>query len=420
MPVDAYVLLGLTVVIGILLLVVAYAVVRFRSAARGAWRSASAGAPHPGLMVDAVQEAVLQLRDEGRQMRVRAEASERLSDQIVANMSSGLLLVGVDGRVRTANPAGRRLLGLGPGATGHFRDLLAGRAGLARAIEEALRDGRPLVRHMVRCDDTEATVLELTASPMCDRHGDLQAVICLFDDVTAVLALEEQLRLKDSLARLGELTAGIAHEFRNGLATIHGYARLIDPALLSPSHATCLHGIREGTDALGQVVTNFLNFARPVPLTLSTVDLRGLAARAADEIRGEVEGGGGSVEVLGTFPEVDGDEVMLRQALHNLCRNAAEACRAGRQPAHISIVGASAGDCCRVVVSDNGTGIEHAALERIFQPFFSTRAGGTGLGLALVRKVVVTHNGRITAANREGGGAVFEMVLPLQQASRAS
>ena len=99
------------------------------------------------------------------------------------------------------------------------------------------------------------------------------------------MELEEQLRLKDSLARLGELTAGLAHEFRNGLATIHGYSRLIDVEALAPKYQPYVEGIRQETEALGKVVTNFLSFARPENMALSRVDLGAVVRRAADDLR---------------------------------------------------------------------------------------------------------------------------------------
>ena len=131
---------------------------------------------------------------------------------------------------------------------------------------------------------------------------------------------------KESLAQVGELTAGIAHEFRNGLATIHGYARLLDLNALPASFHPHVDGIRQETEALGEVVTNFLNFARPAQLTLSPVDLRAIAERAAEEVRSDARAHGGDVTVRGEFPVIEGDDVLLRQAFSNLLRNAVEAC----------------------------------------------------------------------------------------------
>jgi signal transduction histidine kinase len=257
----------------------------------------------------------------------------------------------------------------------------------------------------------------VTVSPLLDDQGALQGAVCLFSDLTAVVDLEEQLRLKDSLARLGELTAGLAHEFRNGLATVHGYARLIDPAQVPAPYASYVHGIRDETDALGRVVTNFLNFARPAQLALVPIEMGALVARAVDEVRGEVEARQGTATVAGSFATVDGDEVLLRQAVSNLLRNAVEACAGRSEPPSIRIDGAidHVHQLLRVVVADNGSGVDPAIREKIFQPFFTTKERGTGLGLSLVQKIVVTHNGRLTLASSDAGGAAFQMTLPLSR-----
>jgi signal transduction histidine kinase len=247
-----------------------------------------------------------------------------------------------------------------------------------------------------------------------DGAGHPHGAICLFTDLSDVAELEEQLRLKDSLARLGELTAGIAHEFRNGLATIHGYARLLEMDRLLQEFRPYVQGIRDETEALGQVVTNFLNFAKPTDLTLTPVDIRGIVERAAEEIRGDARSRGGDVTVVGSFGSVEGDEVLLRQAFSNLCRNALEACIDADVPPRISIDGVEdpSQKVLRITVSDNGPGIKPGAGPRIFTPFFTTKARGTGLGLALVQKIIVTHNGRVTAVNGESGGARLTVSLP--------
>jgi len=212
--------------------------------------------------------------------------------------------------------------------------------------------------------------------------------------------------------------AGIAHEFRNGLATIHGYARLLNLDNLTPEYRPYVQGIRDETVALGQVVTNFLNFARPTELVVGPVDMRAIAERVADEIRGDVRARGGDVTVRGKFGNVDGDEVLLRQAFSNLCRNALEAC----VPSGVAPVIALEGErddrhgLLRIAVIDNGPGIDASVTELLFRPFFTTKAHGTGLGLALVQKIIVTHNGRVSVDSAAGGGARFVVTLPLRAA----
>ena len=227
--------------------------------------------------------------------------------------------------------------------------------------------------------------------------------------------------MKDSLARVGELTAGIAHEFRNGLATIHGYSKLLDLDALPQSYRAYVEGIRAETESLSQVVTNFLNFARPAHLALSRVDLRAICERAADEVRADARAAGGDVEVSGEFGELEGDEVLLRQAFSNLLRNALEACVGASAPPRIIIQ--SDVDLqqkvSRIAVNDNGPGIAPALRERVFRPFFTSKRSGTGLGLALVQKIIVFHNGRVTISTSPAGGASLQIVLPTEN-DRAS
>jgi PAS domain S-box-containing protein len=352
-------------------------------------------------------------------MTLRAEASERLSEEIISSLSSGLLVVGLGGDVQIINPAGRRLLGLSRDEDrgGDYRDLLKDAPPIAVLVEQCLASRHPIVRRSIEITTGGSGTLHLgaTVSPLSGEGGEVHGAICLFTDLTAVVALEEQLRLKDSLARVGELTAGIAHEFRNGLATIHGYSRLLDLEALPQTYRPYVEGIRAETDAMRQVITNFLNFARPTQLMLSPVDLRTVADRAADDLRGDARSLNGDIVLEGDFPTVEGDDVLLRQAFSNLLRNAIEACAAdGRRPS-VSIVSEIEPDAglCTVSVLDNGPGFSESARDHVFNPFFTTKPHGTGLGLALVQKIVVTHNGRVTAGNSPDGGGCIRIVLPM-------
>ncbi len=412
---SGYLLLGLTAVVGALAGVLAFAMSKFFIAARTLAKDARRPGSETELMASAMEEALGRLRAQERAMKARAEASERLSGEIIASMTSGLLVVDGEGQVRTLNPAAREMLGMADGPwEGSFREVLAGAEAMAAVVEECLRTGKAIVRRSVPMPRARgASHLGLTVSPIREEKGRTHGAICLFTDLTEVMELEEQLRLKDSLARLGELTAGIAHEFRNGLATIHGYGRLLDLDHVPPEYRPYVEGIRGETVALGEIVTNFLNFARPAELVLTPVNMRMIVDRALDDIRADVAARGGEVVVNGEFGDVDGDEVLLRQAFSNLCRNALEACADAHIVPKVSVVGALRKGTLRISVIDNGPGVDPAVAPRMFRPFFTTRARGTGLGLALVQKIIVTHNGRVSAANDAGGGARLSVSLPL-------
>ncbi len=397
----------MAVLVAIIILFIVVTMKAVKVASGRASRRESGG--ESAMLSMALQEAMIKLKTQERAMAARAEASEALADQIVEGLTSGLVVVNRAGTVRVINPAARRILGLADGGAGRpFREELGSAPALSALIAEALEGASPIVRRTIAIAGDRPRHLGVTASPIIS-DGELQASVCLFTDLTAVVELEEQLRLKEALARLGELTAGLAHEFRNGLATIHGYGRLLEPQTLPEQARTCVEGIRAETASLGEVVTNFLRFARPEQLTLAPVDLRSVIARAIEDVPGAAD----AVRVEGDFPTVNGDDVLLRRAFGNLFRNSLEACDAMGMPPDIQVRGSVAKGAAQVVIEDNGPGFAPEYLGKMFQPFATTKANGTGLGLAIVQKVVVSHNGLIAAANRPEGGAQFRVRLPL-------
>jgi signal transduction histidine kinase len=412
---QAYAILGLAGLVGAVSAAVAFSALRFVAAARDS-RLHRSSAGEAAILSAALADAVTKLKAQERATAARAEASERMSGEIIASLSAGLLVVNLNGEVRILNPAGRRMLRVPDGAPlDNYRNLLAEPV-LSELIDECFRTRGAILRRSVTLPEpgTGVSHMGVTVSPMVDERGELHGAICLFTDLTAVKQLEEQLRLKESLATVGELTAGIAHEFRNGLATIHGYSKLFDLSTLPDNYKQYVSGIRAEAESLREVVTNFLNFARPTELTLTRIDIKAICERAAEEVRAEARALGGDVTVRGMFGAVEGDEVLLRQAFSNLLRNAVEAC-ADASLAPVVVIRSELDPIqkvSRVTVEDNGPGIPPDARERVFQPFFTSKRNGTGLGLALVQKIIVFHNGRITVSSSELGGASLQVSLP--------
>ena len=411
-----YALVGLTAFIAMLVGVLTFALLRIVAGARDTKRHLGDNSGDTVLLSAVLQDAVGKLRAQEQAMSARAAASDQLRGQIADSLMAGLLVVDGEGLVEILNPAGRRLIGLNSERVGvHYLEALAAAPPLAAVMTECLQTGEPIVRRSVEMPSTvTSTHFGVTVSPLTGGAGDRGGAICLFSDLTNVVELEEQLRLKETLARLGELTAGIAHEFRNGLATIHGYSRLLDPEALPAQYRPYVEGIRQEADVLGKVVTNFLNFARPELVSFAPVDLGAIARRAAEDLRLDLPDGT-TIAINGEFAQIQGDDVLLRQVFGNLLRNAAEACEtAGVTPA-IAIEGQidRVHRSCRVSVGDNGPGIAAEVRERVFRPFFTTRSRGTGLGLAIVQKIVLTHNGRVTIATSPSGGASLQLTFSL-------
>jgi len=400
-------MLGILLVIAIVFVVVMVRAIRVASGRSNARRESGG---ETAMLSMALQDAMTKLKQQERATAARAEASERLADQIVEGLTSGLVVVDRTGTVQAVNPAAQRILEIdGLRAGRPFREALNPATALSDLIAEALQVGSPIVRRTVTLGGVKPRHLGVTVSPIAATDGGLQAAVCLFTDLTTVVELEEQLRLKEALARLGELTAGLAHEFRNGLATIHGYGRLLDPATLPDQARTCVEGIRAETASLGEVVTNFLRFARPEQMTMVPVDLRSVLMSAIKDVPGASE----AVTLEGNFATVNGDEVLLRRAFSNLVRNSLEACQESGMPARVYVRSDIMDDDTQLVFEDNGPGFTPEYLSKVFQPFATTKANGTGLGLAIVQKVIVSHNGLITAGNRPEGGAQFRLRFPL-------
>jgi signal transduction histidine kinase len=261
--------------------------------------------------------------------------------------------------------------------------------------------------------------LGLSLTPISDAYHNVEGALCLLTDITEVLELRERMKLQENLANLGEMAAGLAHEFKNSLATIHGYIQLLEAqgnASIDKRRAThdaMLNEVR----LLATLVTDFLNFARPQQLSLVEVDLRALIEACADEVRPLLSDCGIDLRIEGDFAEIAVDESLLKRVFVNLFRNAAEAIDP-QSPQKIITVTASldAGPGKRyahVRVRDTGTGISAEDLHRIFIPFFTTKSRGYGIGLAIVQKILVAHGGDVSVENVNDTGTVFHCRLPL-------
>ena len=253
----------------------------------------------------------------------------------------------------------------------------------------------------------------MTISPILRGHDQVTGAICLLTDLTQLVALQKQVQVKENLAALGELSAGIAHEFKNALATISGYAQMIR----SESDGGEIHdnaqSIVEQTRALTHLVTEFLKFARPLEISYESLSVEPMLQRVLAEV-GETQPG---LELVleGDFSDVPGDEGLLRQAILNLVRNAAEAAASRPSGGRVTVRGSveqGGRTGQRISISDNGPGIPPGDLPKIFLPFYTTKANGTGLGLAVVQKIIVQHGGTIEARNMADGGAEFIVWLP--------
>lgn len=239
----------------------------------------------------------------------------------------------------------------------------------------------------------------------------------LREQADLILEIEEQLRRAERLSALGELSAGLAHEIRNPLGAIRGTAEIlqdgIDPADRRYEFSRIL--VRE-VDRLNRVVEDFLRFARPAPVERGRCDVNAALREVLELSRPQADRNGVRVELrAGELPPLAGDRGQLRQVFLNLVLNALQAMPGGGS---LTVTTESVDGQARLRFADTGQGIAPENLERIFNPFFTTRREGTGLGLAITQRIVQGHGGRIEVQSRAGEGTTFTVILPLAEKER--
>ena len=390
---------------------------------------AKSGAGTPGtenasaFMAASMQAVIQQLREQEKELerlhkieKKRAEQTERLSEEVTRNMPAGLVVVNATGIISSSNPAAEQVLGIRGLGFRRYSEALGASSELTKLVAECLGTGkifqREEVEHVPPAGDTRH--LGVTISPILRGEGKISGAICLLTDLTELTALQQRMQFKENLAALGELSAGIAHEFKNALATISGYAQMIPDS--SPSEAADYSKrILEQARNITHVVAEFLKYARPLEISDEKVELEEVVNRVFVEVAQAMPQV--RIQVQGCFGEAKGDEGLLRQAILNLARNAAEACATANGGGSVVLRGdkmeGEETGWQRISVTDNGPGIAQATLSKLFRPFFTTKTNGTGLGLAVVQKIIVQHGGQVEVRNCPKGGAEFIVTLPL-------
>ena len=331
------------------------------------------------------------------------------------SLESGLLLIGRQQDVLAVNELGARLLGLtSPEPPMPLADLLAPHPELYRLIAEAVAEARAINRRRVEIDNHgERRTLGLGVHPLRREGGPPRAFLVLFADLTESSVKAREENLATSLAHVGQMAAGVAHEMRNGLATIRGYLTLAERGPDDESLADYLADLRRESDHLQRVLEDFLTFARPGSTRLERLDLAAVAHRAAVDpaladlgIRVDAEAGSAII---------NGDRQLLERAVRNLLENAAQAQSSAGIDEPLRVDLENDGSSARLSIRDRGPGIPDDLRDKIFQPFVTGRDDGVGLGLALAHRIVVLHGGTLRLEDRSAGGTRAVLSLPLAE-----
>jgi len=379
------------------------------------------------------QDVVARLKAKERELKgmhqfekTRADETEALASDIVRSMTTGLISLDPSGRVVVVNPAAEKIFGLD--ADGYrdreFEAVFPGSTELLQLVGDALAKGSYHLRGQtlyVR-EDGETLHLGVSVIPLLAIDGSARGALCLLANLTEVVELRERLLLGENLARLGEMAGGIAHEFRNGLATIMGNAKLLKSPE-TPEREDIVDALLDECHAMSRVVGEFLQFARPQALQLESVELDRLLSDLVDELSPHARGLGVTASFASLGEPCDplqGDELLLRKAFTNLIDNAIDsAASTGRLDGVVAVELSRQNKAAIIRIRDNGAGVPAENRKRIFTPFFTGKPDGTGLGLSVVQKIVVSHDGTVELEAPEDG-ACFVVRLPLQRETRTA
>lgn len=350
-----------------------------------------------------------QLRTAGQRLEYTSadlQTARALNENIVVSIPSGLIGYGLDGRVIFFNPSAERITGI-ESATAlgqRLSDLLPSLA------EQPDRPASIRWEARFRTPAGEARTLGLARSALMDGSGAQVGWLVIFRDLSRVRQLEMRIRRSEKFAAIGRMAAGIAHEIRNPLASMSGSIQMMRGGDADPMQARLMDIVLREIDRLNQLISDFLQFARPSPPDLREVDLAELLA----EVQTMFDNRGEAARLVIEVDEPCGvwaDPARLRQVVWNLLLNAADAMP---QSGQITIRAERREDDVRIAVQDDGVGMAPDVIEHIFDPFYTTKPEGTGLGLAQVHRIVEEHAGTLEVDSRPDVGTTFTVVLPAE------
>jgi nitrogen fixation/metabolism regulation signal transduction histidine kinase len=372
-------------------------------------------------------------REEARESQSAVEAERANLAVILARLSTGVISLEPDQRIRTANEAAGSILGLDlTQCVGRlFDDSVSSMAAgnelyqqFVAACQVHFKAGRAEWREeLVLRSESQRRVITCACTALPRDKDNVDGYVIVFDDITALLQAQRD-------AAWGEVARRLAHEIKNPLTPIQLSAERMRRKLLgsmSEGDAQVLdratHTIVQQVEAMKQMVNAFSEYARAPEITITRFDLNQLVTEVVELYRAQDAQRRPRLSIDPALPPIEADRVRLRQILHNLLTNALEALEAVVDPKLVittRYVRREGGDIAEIVTEDNGSGFSAEMIGQVFEPYVTTKPKGTGLGLAIVKKIIEEHGGKIEAENLSAGGARIRIELPLVATARAA
>ncbi len=369
--------------------------------------------------------------------------SRQFLQRVIDSTSDPLLVIDPDYRVILANRAAQRISGRSVTAPGclschefsHGRDKPCG--GLENPCPlKTVVSGKiaTTVTHTHVKNAGQETVVEISASPVLNRSGEIEYIIELSRDITARVRAEEQVRRHQAelahvsrLGTMGEMATGLAHELNQPLAAIVNYLQAARERIRSGS-ADFQELLRDIEDAsqqarrAGGIIEQIRNFVRKDVRERSKVNINTIIQQAVSLVKTELRNNRIEVnlELSDALPQVSAQEIQIEQVLVNLIRNSLDAMINIEADARVLTISTSKTEAGLIscTVCDTGCGLNEKELDQVFNPFFTTKAGGMGMGLPICRTIIEEHGGKLTADSDTDRGASFTFVLPVNEGEK--
>jgi len=368
-----------------------------------------------------------------RELLRRLAADNDLLGMVLDSMARGIIVTDTDGRVLLVNRAAERLV---PFQTSEYAQLCVWKVIADAEIAGFLRD---TLQRQENARDRDFTIasgalrtLSFGVLPLV-QEGHVSGNLIYAEDVTEKRAAEARLRRAENLASLATLTAGVAHEIKNPLGAISIHLQLIQRRLGAEQEGPgadawstvreAVGVIEEEVERLNQIVVDYLFAVRPMNIDLTSEEMNELLAELLRLLRPELEEAGIELRerLSKNLPRVLLDQRAMREALLNLIKNAIAAMvedTASGRPRVLTVASSTDGDTVTVRIGDTGPGIPQEIQGKIFEPYFTTRDFGSGLGLTLVYKIVKEHLGEIELDSKPGSGSTFSISIPIPQTEK--
>ncbi|MBI5042899.1 MAG: PAS domain-containing protein [Nitrospirae bacterium] len=335
---------------------------------------------------------------------------------ILQCIPSGVMVINMEGLVTFCNASADSILGIDylKEKDKNYASVLKGNSHVVQLIKNGI-NGETFFRKQLQLKmDGNSKWIGMTTSILYDKLATPMGVIAVFSDITDVKELESEVKLKERLAAVGELSAGVAHEIRNPLSAIGGYAELLKRGLSEDESASAVEGIIKETKNLNSIVTNFLSFVRKSQPVFNETDVNALIKEVISMVSFDknAEGINFDIKTLKTLPAIEADPFELKMAFLNIIQNAVQAMPNGGR---LTVKSDVQYGKIFIEVTDTGPGISKEIGDRIFNPFFTTKEQGTGLGLAIAHKIVESHDGKIEFKSKKGKGTTFIIRLPIRR-----